>query len=707
MIKKRICALILCALFLGTTIVMSACNKDKPNTSAPSGGVQLGENEAIYKVAVVDGLGNPYTEKVIVKFMQNGAQVAMATVNKEGVAEKILTKGDYTVEVTSTVSDADCWYDTTNAKLTAETNETEILMAFAAGGDGQSLSATSPVTNSVKDYTVYTAFDGSTYVKLDAEDRTYVLFTPSEVGEYEVSVSGDTAELGCYGSPHYVQSFSTEEVVDNKFTFTIRAGMIGTGSAGTTTMVIGLDANEGAEGAVLNINRIGEPAWSIDGEPWSTYQASSEINPYTLPDGTVLKEFDLTAATDAYKLVLNDKDGYYHLNAADGPLVFAQLDQAVYGISMKVMVGEIVYQDGVLMQSGTAPFRYMYNNGQDDFFKEDYTDMMRQYVTNRDKASGVYPLTKDLHYAIRMGTDFMGWCKTENINYLFRDVANVNNEHTWMFLLCYADGDIPEPDDTDPTKPGETTKPEINPTTPGTTKPTTTNPSTEPKPDNQDKPASKPVEDYKDEPVVIVPEDNGDGTLKFNVQVKANHLAYYHLPRVADTTLKISSKNVYVIYNGKTYEPKNGVVTISGLVCDNWNPVLLAIGNKGTADETFNAVLSYPAGHVMNPITLKKGSNSTDIKANNEEGVHYTFKADKSGVLTITLDSISGKAKGDIVVTNESNHSQTVSLQESEDGKTVKIDVSAGDIISVNIGVLPNETYRYPAATIKTTVTIE
>ena len=62
------------------------------------------------------------------------------------------------------------------------------------------------------------------------------------------------------------------------------------------------------------------------------------------------------------------------------------------------------------MQSGTAPFRYMYSNGQDDFFKEDYTDVLRQYVTNRDQQYGVYPMTEDLYYILSKGIEFMGWC---------------------------------------------------------------------------------------------------------------------------------------------------------------------------------------------------------------------------------------------------------------------------------------------------------
>ena len=69
---KRIRALLLCTLFLCSMLALCACGEDTSDASADT---------VSYQVTVVDGLGNPYTEKVIVKFMQNGTQVAMANIN--------------------------------------------------------------------------------------------------------------------------------------------------------------------------------------------------------------------------------------------------------------------------------------------------------------------------------------------------------------------------------------------------------------------------------------------------------------------------------------------------------------------------------------------------------------------------------------------------------------------------------------------------
>ena len=95
---------------------------------------------------------------------------------------------------------------------------------------------------------------GSSYVELDADDRVYALFTPTEAGTYEFSVSNDDAAIGYYGSPYFVQSNNVAENVDgNKFTISIYAGMVGSEGAGTSVLVIGLDAKEGKDGCILNI----------------------------------------------------------------------------------------------------------------------------------------------------------------------------------------------------------------------------------------------------------------------------------------------------------------------------------------------------------------------------------------------------------------------------------------------------------------------
>lgn len=760
MTKKRIRAAFLCVLMIGSLLMMCACQNQSPDvtdSTSPSDGAS---GEVAYKVTVVDGVGAPYTEKLIVKFMQADQQIAMLPIGKDGSVEKVMPKGDYTVQVMSTDTEAKLFYDDTAAKLTAEQTELQLLVAMEKGETFETISAASVIDGGEASYDAYYLEVGTTHTTLDAKDRNYFLFVPQEAGTYEVSVVGDAATLGVYGgSVHFVMGSSTHEMTDGKLSLSVQPSMIGTGETGTTVYVLGIDVAEGVSEGLINIVRVGEPGWSFTEEPWSNYQPTQEVVDYTLPEGTELTTFDLTASTDTYQLVYNEADGCYHVGAADGPKVFVQLGEAVNGISLMGMVGEIVYQDGVLMQTGSAPFRYSYDNGQEDFFKEDYTDAMREYVTARDKASGVYPLNKDLYYMLPLGVQANGWCREDTANFLFRDLEGYNPEIGWMFLLLREDLPIPGSQTTDPTEPStEPTEPVTEPTDP-VTEPTTpvvkpTDPVVEPTdPIQSTKPtqtvpptqATKPteptacshqygdagcttgkvcklcgettgsapghdfnakgkcsrcsqkvVEDNKSEPTLIA------STLEFDVDVKAGHMQYFEIMRVSGTTLRIKADGAFVIYKKKIYKAEDGVVKVPDLQSDNINsPVELAIGNNGPDDLKTNVTMSYPSGTLMNPKQLNMGSFTTKISAGNDQGVYYSYRASSSGTLTISLDEVSGGADIGITLYNETT-GEYMAL-ESMSSDTVSVQASKGDVIQIIISTLPDSDHKYPAATVMTT----
>ncbi len=423
---KKFLAFALCLLML-SAMVLSGCSNEGDKTDS---------KDAAYKVTVVDGVGNPYTGKVIVKFKQNGAQVAMMNVNDKGVAEKTLPKGEYTVELDA-IGDFECHYEPVT--LTADKTEAKVTMAFKPGEKKETFFAPSFKSEDYLEFTAPVIGAGSTYVPLEQGDRNYVLFSATEAGEYEFSVTGDVAEIGYYGITSVVQPNNLATKDGNTFKMEIIDSMIGSGDTFANVIVLGLDPKEGAEGAIVNIIRQGDIAWSIEQASWTVYEPKVEPTPFTLPEGTLLSSFDITLPTDTYKLVLNEEDGCYHLDTADGPMVYVHLEKELYYVSMLDMVGEIKYdEDGILIPGGHAPIRYVYNNGQDDYLKEDYTDAMKQFVTCRDPKTGVYPLTEDLYYMLKMGISYSGWCEANNPNYLFGEVPNVNHNISWMFLFCYA-----------------------------------------------------------------------------------------------------------------------------------------------------------------------------------------------------------------------------------------------------------------------------
>ena len=419
---KRTGTLVL-ALLLSIAMMLSACGGQTSTgeTTANSG-------EITYSVAVVDALGNPWTDGVIVRFLQGGQQAAMQVADAGGVAEKALPAGEYNLELMFTDENGQYYYDQSDADaltLTAEKTSLQVELSFIPTAEPETL----VVEN--KEYQAYPVGVGGTYVDLIPGERTYFLFTPTEPGTYEFSMVGDAEKIGYYGGTFFVQSESVAEVVDNVFTLSVRAGMIGT-EGSTAVMVLGIDAGS-AENCTLTITRTGDPEHTVEDEPWHVYQPTAELAPYTLSASASLKEFDLTASSGTYNLVLNEKDGFYHLDSADGPLVLVSL--GVDGTYLDCF-------QTILDRSGVT--KYFYDDAGEFIKKESYTECLLQYIENMDEKSGVYPLTEDLKYIIQQRGDHVGWFDKTSSSYLFVDkngmpLDGINPEISWLFMCSYTE----------------------------------------------------------------------------------------------------------------------------------------------------------------------------------------------------------------------------------------------------------------------------
>ena len=382
--------------------------------------------EKDYTVAVKDALGNPYTTGVVVRFMQDGQQVAMQACNESGVASKTLPKGEYTVELSFTDSEAEYHYDP-SLTVTAKKPSVDAILAKTVSGEPDVLVVGG------EEFDAYDVTTGCTYVKTDAAKRNYVFFTPTQAGTYEFSVTeGTEAVIGYYGAPHFVQEFSLVETVDGKFSISVSASMIGTGSGGTAVYVIGIDNK--SEGCVLGIQRTGDAQKTIEDEPWTVYKTTATLSEYSLPAGAKIAEFDLTAASDTYKMVLNEQDGFYHLNDANGPLVLVRLAEDCDYIACFATM---------LDRSGVHCYYYKENG---DFEKKvSFDDCLFEYIEYVDEAEGVYPLTEDLKYIIQQRGEYVGWWDIEGSSYMFKDVngnndPTINTEIAWLLMCCYLEG---------------------------------------------------------------------------------------------------------------------------------------------------------------------------------------------------------------------------------------------------------------------------
>ena len=186
----------------------------------------------------------------------------------------------------------------------------------------------------------------------------------------------------------------------------------------------------GVDDCILEVIRISDPVLGEEDMPYTEYGEGKEIPAYSYSGSGSKKHVNIFGATDSVKLVLNEQDGYYHMNSADGPLVYLDLSPnppyiplyGIIGVNANADGGEnisrSVYEDGVLVR------------------RELFNPLLRKYANSADKTHGIYPLTEDLVYMIRHGGDRKGWWDPESINYMFTEYPNTNNEIAWMFALC-------------------------------------------------------------------------------------------------------------------------------------------------------------------------------------------------------------------------------------------------------------------------------
>lgn len=197
------------------------------------------------------------------------------------------------------------------------------------------------------------------------------------------------------------------------------------------------------------------------------------------------------------------------------------------------------------------------------------------------------------------------------------------------------------------------------------------------------------------------------GELSFEVTVPAGGVVYYDLYKVFDMILQIKDPNAYVIYNNKTYEPNSsGVISLTVNCADPFSPATVAIGNKGEKEATFTLYLSNKAGSINRPYALSLGEFTTNVAAGNDQGVYYTWTAPEAGTFTLQNISCTSGVEYGYTLYNLNSYAQRTLEADGvldENGvKTVSVKVNAGDTVQVIVGTLPDSSYNYPAATIKT-----
>lgn len=384
-----------------------------------------GEEKLLYQVSVADALGTPYTKGVTVKFMQDGEQVGLHAVNKDGVAEIFLPGGNYTVSVQFTDPETVYSYDKTDLTLSESKTQLAVTANPVLGEKSESLFV------GEAEYAAHFVDVGCTEFALNAEEMTYFLFAPAQAGKYECSLVGTDAAIGYYGFSYFALQESVVPTTDKTLSVSFREEEVGEGAF---PVVLGVPAGEGK--AVLTISRVadvektGEMPWNTD---WQTGHQDSDSCRVELPEK--LKYFDITAKSGKYDLFYDEAAGCYRTKE-NGPVVLVALGKNNNPKCQCVGLFERVNGNG--MYGGSNVVRYFYNEDKKLVKREKYTDALLEIfdhsgITAYDQEV-YHPLTKDLMYVLQNG--FASWWDPESPDFQ-EAFVDANPEYAWLFACCY------------------------------------------------------------------------------------------------------------------------------------------------------------------------------------------------------------------------------------------------------------------------------
>ena len=368
-----------------------------------------------YIVTVQDYAGNPQPG-VTVQIMKDGVPANVQKTGDDGKISVELDTADYTVSLAFPVRG--WYYEEKTAVLPKGTAELTIRVAKAVTGRPEELYVGNAYMLSV----------GGTYVTMQANAVNYYIFEPTEPGLYRIGTSDFDAKVGYYGGSTFFISDMTSSTdyteENNYYTRNIKQGNIG------SVVIIGIT---GAKDCIVEITRLGDPILDETDIVPEVYEATTPPKNFKIKaaDGKKLKYVNLAGKTDDYKIVMGE-DGYYHLNAADGPLLYINIGPNAPFHSLYYMAG--AGGNGV---AGNGIKATIYDENGSAVKRWDFSSCMLAYGECADPTYGVYPLTEDLRFIVQTAGNYHGWWDSTSNNFWLESVANLNPELGWMFAVCY------------------------------------------------------------------------------------------------------------------------------------------------------------------------------------------------------------------------------------------------------------------------------
>ena len=380
-----------------------------------------------YGIWIVDGLGNPLTD-VIVKVMKDGEQIKMYPYQGEFLAMDIAL-GTYQLELDLSQLSEEYVYDA-SACVVTPTSRTATVRLFKTPRAGESLFVGYPIE---QDYESYRIGVGSTQVTLTPNDYTFFVFTPSVAAVYTVTYECPAdLTISYHGGSFFVQGSdltgTSEDIAtyENGISLNVYASNIG------AEYVLAVKSTS-ATSCVINIRNVGDPGTRIEDAPWTPYLEDSAKVEEQL-SMTVSGSYTTVDLADlSMKAVYNETDGYYHLNSADGPILFIDLtSSSQFVASIQVICG---YQ-----RMGA----YIYDMNGNITEKRSYNELFFQYGMPETAEEAVdspirVPLTAKLAEAVQSFGERNGWWSEGEANIFTSAMmgAPYNQEYAWLLYCGY------------------------------------------------------------------------------------------------------------------------------------------------------------------------------------------------------------------------------------------------------------------------------
>lgn len=243
-------------------------------------------------------------------------------------------------------------------------------------------------------------------------------FTPSEYAEYKITADDPNAFVGAYaGTINYIPPTAA-----------------GTGNEVTVSFTAGSDiviAVKGTSTCTLTIEKSGDVAIKEE-SAWTVYENIVEVTEIET-DVDIKDLTNVMIYDDVANFAVLGSDGYYHLDSADGEILYVNLNSNVMS-----------FVDIVANSKLCAVFYDEQGNVTD---KIDFTDAVFEYINNAaqivdgEEIFYFYPLTADLiemYQVVGLANDWYGrkgW------------VGGIEDD-AWMFACYYEEGVVVNGDTT-------------------------------------------------------------------------------------------------------------------------------------------------------------------------------------------------------------------------------------------------------------------